>query len=830
MPLGCKTKARLRMSAAPVALAGAGMLAVAACPSAAAQDSGAEQNQFIEIEEVFVRATRRETQLQQTPVAVTALTAQQADALVPKDLGDIAALVPNFSASKVTGFNAASFAIRGAAQTDIIVYSESQVAVTLDDFVVPHVQTQLLDLFDIEQIEVLRGPQGTLFGKNATAGVVNVRTRRPEFDDFAVDLRARYGSFNRFEGRAAVNVPISDRLALRVSSQYQRSDGFYRNGASFGPVTPFGPFDDQGNNLNPLAGETGEGDNSRLGGEEVFNMRAKLLWQPTDALEVLFQYELIRDDSDTVPAVNETPVGDPRFVFNQLGFTQDPGNPLDNAGVTAPSAIGADIGLSNGHEVDVDGYYLNINYDMGDVTLTSITGYREQVSLLANNYVGEVGPVSLFDANRADDRETFQQELRANFTINDRIDMVTGAFYQSNDTTFCVTQTLGFLDLFGLGTPPGFFNSNPQVLCNAQDADAFALYADATYEVNDRLTIAGGFRYTWEDKNWIGRNQIVYQALGGGFDPSLSFQSLGPLGAADFDRFSNGVLADTENGEFNEPSWRAVISYEFTDDIYGYTSVSRSFRSGAFNDQSGTTGNELTPELIAPTRPEKVTSYEAGLRTEFADGTFRFNPTFFYADYTDAQRQIAATLTNSQGVEFQETRFFNAADARVFGIELETLWVTGVEGLVLGGNFAWQDGKFNTFEADTDFDGVIDVDFSDRPLTRTPEFTWTLFGRYETPIADELLLRLNATAAYEDDNVFSYSDIDEDFDTFLNSRTLVNATVDIVSENGGWFVRAFGRNLLDETYRVSSQAVANLWIFSQYGEPAVWGVEMGVSF
>lgn len=809
-----------------IALMAAGALSV---PVASAQ-SGDDVADAVE--QIFVRATRRETSLQETPVAVTALNEQQVRFLAPRDLGDMAALVPNFSAAKITGFNAASFAIRGAAQTDIIVYSESQVAVTIDDFVVPSVQTQLLDLFDVEQIEVLRGPQGTLFGKNATAGVVNVRTKRPDLEEFGGTAEILYGSFERFEARGALNIPLTEDIALRVAAQYQNANGYYRNGASFGPITPFGQVDEEGNNINPSLGATGQGDGRRIGGEDVLNLRAKLLWEPTENFNALLQYEMVRENSETVPAVNETPIGDARFVFNNLGFTQDPGDPLNNAGVTDASAIGAfDIGLlDNGHQVDVDGFYLNMEWTVGDATITSISGLRKQQSALANNYAGEVGPVSQFDAVRADERETFQQEIRVNYNVNDQLNVVAGAFYQSNDTTFCVTQVLGFLDLFGLA-PAGTFNNTPQVLCNEQDADAYAVFGDATYQITDRLTLAGGLRWTWEDKNWIGRNQVNFQALGGGFDETLTFDSVGLLGAADFERFPTGVLSDTgENGEFSEPSWRAVLSYEFTDDIYGYASASRSFRSGAFNDQSGTTGAELVPAGIAPTRPEIATSYEIGFRTEWADGTFRFNPTFFYVNYKDAQRQIAATLVNSAGVEFQETRFFNAADARVFGVELETLWVSPVEGLTFGANAAWQDGEFNSFEADTDFDGTIDVDFSNRPLTRTPEFTYTLFSRYEQDITNDLMIRLGATLAYEDENVFSYSDIDEAFDTTLNSRTLITLSAELADVEGQWSVRAFVRNLTDERYRISSQAVANLWVFSQYGEPRAFGVEASVNF
>ena len=143
----------------------------------------ASSGAFAQIDEVIVRASKRETNLQSTPIAVSAIQAEDVNSLIARDIGDVAVLAPNFSAAKITGFNAAGFSMRGAGQTDIIVYSDPQVGVAIDDFTVPHVQTQLLDVFDIEQVEVLRGPQGTLFGKNTTAGMVTLRTKRPDLDE-----------------------------------------------------------------------------------------------------------------------------------------------------------------------------------------------------------------------------------------------------------------------------------------------------------------------------------------------------------------------------------------------------------------------------------------------------------------------------------------------------------------------------------------------------------------------------------------------------------------------------------------------------------------------
>ena len=356
-----------------------------------------------QLEEVMVTATRRtETDIQTTPISVTALTTRDIDEMVPRDLGDIATQVPNFIAGKQPGFRAAAFAMRGVGTTSIIVYQDAQVGVTIDDFVMPSVQTQNMEMFDIEQIEVLRGPQGTLFGKNTTGGVINVRTKKPRLAENTFELQGKVEEHGRYEGRLAVNWGIGETLALRASGIYMESDGYYENGAEYGPVTAFDP-------THPALGTTGKGDGDDVGGDDVFSGRFKALWQPNEAFSALAQYEIIRDEGDSPPSVNTTPKGGP-FVYNALGLTQDSGDAIDNAAVTNESRYL--LGVDDGHQIDVDGYYLNLDYTFGDYTLSSVTGYREQDSELPSTYTGEVGPNSLFDANRQDERETFQQEIR----------------------------------------------------------------------------------------------------------------------------------------------------------------------------------------------------------------------------------------------------------------------------------------------------------------------------------------------------------------------------------------------------------------------------------
>lgn len=769
---------------------------------------------------VYVSATRRgATAIQTTPVAVSSVSAATMDVMVPQDLGEVATMVPNFSAAQITGFNAASFSIRGIGLTDIIVYLDAPVAVMVDDFVMPSPQTQLLDTFDIDHVEVLRGPQGTLFGKNTTGGVVQVFTKRPDLNDFHAEGRFRYANFNTKGLRLAVNVPlVPGKLALRANMLYDKSDGYYHNGAQYGPVTALDP-------TSPYNGETGQGDGASIGGKNAWGGRVKLLWQPTDNFHALLQYEVLRDHSDDVPSINETPLGDPRFTWNLLGLTQDVGgDPLDHAASTNRS--GLLLNIDKGQRVDVDGVYLNMELQAGDLTFNSVTGYRFQKSRLPNTYTGEVGPVSLFDANRADNRHTFQQEFRVSSNYDSFFNFVAGGFYQKNDARFCVVQVLGFLDLIGLKDAiPGGFDNNPQVLCNQQKADAFALFSDVTFDITSKLSLTGGFRYTWEQKKWAGRHQVFFQQLTGGFDPTLTWEDFSdPLQAGDFEKYPFGVVHNSH--KWSDPTWRATVSYEFSDEWYSYFTVSRGFKSGGYNDQTGTTGIPLDESTTQPYNPEYATSYEVGFKGDLLDHRLNFATTFFYVEYSDAQRGLVATLTNSFGQQFQETRFFNAAKIQVKGIEFEAT-VRPVAGLTLRGNVGYQDGKYKSFQADTNFDGVIDVDFSDRPLNRSPKWSATIDATYIHPLGNIGTLTWNVNFHYESRNAYIYSDVDPAFDTYLDPRNILNASLTYDDPNERYFIRVFGKNLTDDRYRVSSQPVASLWTFTQYGEPRHYGVEVG---
>ncbi len=790
-----------------------------------------------QLEEVLVTATRRgETDIQITPISVTALDDDALDKMLMRDIGDMTAAVPNLVTGNAPAFNSFNPSLRGVGKDGIILYVESPVGVSVDDFVLLSTQTQMLEPFDIASIEVLRGPQGTLFGKNTTAGVINVKTKQPELNQTSLEVSTSYAEFDSWDAKFALNLG-NETLAMRATGIYQYSDGYYKNGSlatSFDPAVLFGTGES--------VPQVFEGDGRSLGGDDVFSGRLKLLWAPNDSIEARLTYEIIRDNMDSPPIVAENA---PSSVFTSfLGFSGSfDGDPIDHAGISDRSDF---FKISDGHQVDVDGFYGHLDWDLNEqFTLHSVTGYREQQSRLPSTYVGHTR-ASLFDATRDDDRETFQQEIRVDSSFNGPFNLVAGGFYQDDDTKFCVTQILGLVDFFGPTATPlndqltaqgypalasGTYNDNASVLCNRQQAEALAGFADGTFQVTEKLEIGAGVRITYEKKEWTGRPQILYQYLDGTDTANEGlFASLDePLDAADFERFPINVAHEEES--WTEPSFRATIGYLVTDNAFAWATYSRSVKSGAFNDQTGTFTAGLpfpfgNPLQLRPIDPEFADSIEIGLKTDLFNNRVRMNLVYFDVRYDDAQRQLNATFALPGGGSFQETLFFNAAKLDARGVEFEGSWVVN-EYLSFSGNFSYQDAEFAAFEADTDFDGTIDVDFSGRPVNRSPEWTAYLMAIIEHPAGAAGDLSHTLSWSFVDDSVFTYSDLGPEFDATSNSRNLLNWSSTFTTKSGEYYLRVFGRNLTDERYRTGNLAVAALWTMASYGLPRQFGVEVG---
>ena len=842
-----------RCRAAVVTLTGSALLAASIGVAMAQQPAGERARGSLD--EILVTATRRvATDLQDTAVSVSAFSPDDIDRMIARDISGLAAAVPGFSAARITAFNAASFAMRGVGLTDIIVYQDAPVSVQIDDFVIPSVQTQLLDTFDIESIEFLRGPQGTLFGKNTTGGAVNIRSKRPNMSEFGGEARVAYGSFNERRVMAGVDIPlVEDVFALRLVGGYVKSDGYYRLGAPYGPINTIGlfdgsfvPFDIPG-----ITGQVGQGTGERSGGEDVLNGRIKAQWNVNDDVSVLLQYEILRDRSDAVPSFNDTPPDAP-YVWNFLGFTRPTGDPLNNMGSTQRND--SLLGMGRGQRIDVDGFYLNVDWAINpDYTLYISAGRRDQDEILPNTYTGaapinsETGQVlSLFDANRSTTRETTQFEARLASDLDGPFNYVVGGFYQENDAAFCVVQVLGFIDLAldfaAFGLPAQFNNNLPSVLCNSQDSKSLAGFADVTYDITDRFTLGAGLRYTQDKRSWAGRTQVTFGELDPA-NPGLTADDLNaPLDAGDFARFPGGTIVNSSTPGFenlsqswSEPSWRVTGAYRFTDDLLSYLTVSRGYKAGGYNDQTGTSGL-LVPALTRPVNPEFATNYELGFKYETPNGRLRFNPTVFVARYKDAQR-AANVITERGGAQFQETVFYNAASVDAKGVELEFQALV-TDAFRIRAQASWLDAEYDSFAIEQEglFDPITGAtilpfseDFSGLPVPRSPKKSGAISGTYSLDLAGGYV-DITGEVFYEDENLFYISVAGRAFDAYLDSKVLLNASVTYSDGDGRFFVRGYGKNLSDKRYRIASQSVATLWTHTQWGTPRSYGVEVGFNF
>ncbi|MBW4053372.1 MAG: TonB-dependent receptor [Proteobacteria bacterium] len=777
------------------------------------------------LREIIVTAERRKSNLQTTPVAVTAIDSQAIGDLAPRTLQDIAQLVPNFSVNKINGFNAASFAMRGVGNTDIIVYNSPPVAVLIDDFVMPSVQTQLLDPFDVQSIQVLRGPQGTLFGANTIGGAVVVQTKAPKLNETSFDFQGQTGSYNTMITQGALNVPlIKDKLALRLVASRDREQGWMRNGAS-----------------DTIGGVTYKGDGRRVGGTDVTTLRASVLWQPSDALRTQFMYEQLDDNSPTPAAVNLTPASmtpgtsTPYFVFAQLGLAGNvTGNPLNDAGVTPRS--GYLINSQDGQHVKAQGYHLNTEIRLEPGTITWVQGYRTQNSSLASNYTGVVGPLSVFDANRSDLRKTWQEEVRFTSRQIGRLNYVAGLFYYHDHDAFCVAQILGIYDLFGVPTPPGAqpggYNNNPQVLCNAQTEESSAVYGQANWKFTPKTTLTIGARLSRDTKNWIGRQQVFVQQLPsptGAFDPGFTWQQLGNvMNAANFAAYPFGVVTDSHT--WTQPTYNITLSHKFSPEMFVYGTFAHGFQAGGYNDQVGTSGNPITPDERKPTNPEKADSFEVGMKSEFFQQRVRLNEAAFYVKYKDVIRQVVVPVTNLNGRPGEETLFRNAAQMTVYGLESE-LTARLTDNLLLHLPLSYQHCKYDSFTSGV---GNTTVDLAGLSVNRCPQWTATVDLNYAVPMRSELgSLDLDASANYVSKNLDTYSlalPYAPFTQTYAQARTLLDATVTYTTPDDRIFVRFIGRNLMDKVYLQSAQNVDPLWIWGFYGEPRYLGVQAGYRF
>ncbi|MYH14491.1 MAG: TonB-dependent receptor [Gammaproteobacteria bacterium] len=844
-------------------------------PSAAV----AEEAQAGVLEEIIVTGTKREASQQDTPIAISTITANDIAKTYGNDIRAVGDLSPNVNLTLQTGFNALAGGIRGTGTISILTTQDPSVGLLIDEFALNHVQTQFVELFDLEQVEIYRGPQGTLFGKNSTGGTIAITSKRPDLDNYGSTVRLSTGGYDggsdNYKAQVAVDVPlIQGQLGFRFAGSYVSEQGFYTNDkdtATFPNSPLYGVLGLTPDLLPPELSLVTSGAGERISGKDVLAAKSKLLWQPNDQYEAYFIWEIVRDDSDSPANINETPAGE-GFLFELLGFPGIHAAGHKNPFSTGVTQQGNGINIPDGHRVDVDGYYLTQTLSFDQFSIKSITGLREQEETLPSSYTGEAF-LSLFDATRNLEREQLQQEVRLISELDGPLNFVVGGIYISDELDFRAYSTVGLSSLFPTGLNPAFpffdergyvnmdlrgITNNPNHGIVKQDRKSWAAYADGTFVINDQFSVTAGVRYTKDKKDF-------YKPTGGGgpcnqytelrdaqpADPSkpldLATNCIDALSATVSRAGLEGsqidqrrqVLPDSayrfiadSTEKWSEATWRVVLDYKPNNDQLWYASVATGFLAGGFSE---TCSQE--PTCIAYD-PEKNINYEVGFKADLLESRLRFNVAAFYTDFEDLQRNQVFRFTDPvSGVEGQETITLNAGESNAKGVEIETTWLV-TENLQVKGSLGFLDASYDVFE----FEGLdltdLDIPFAskwqvggqityDHPLGNGGHMTFAASVHYQS---DAEMSPFDPNAATGTNPKFAGNVARHPTYTQLEERTLIDAAITYNSPDERWFASLFGKNLLNEEYRVSANSVGGLWNFSQYGAPLQWGVELGFLF
>jgi iron complex outermembrane recepter protein len=821
------------------------------------------------IEEIIVTGTKREAAVQDVPISISAISEEQLNQQFRNDILAVGELAPGVTLGLQPGFRAVAGGIRGTGQNSILVTQDSSVVLLVDEFPLTDVQAQFVEMFDVERVEVYRGPQGTLFGKSATGGAISIITKRPVMNEWEADVRFQYGMFGGSDGPSGsnitktsvgLNIPlIADTLSLRLTGIWDQDDGFYSNDkdtATFPNLIPFYGIIGLGAENAPLPPELdtrtrGSGEN--LNDTDVFAGKIKLLWQPTDSYEAYFIFDYLDDNSGTVPGVNES---EPTMLLPLLGFPS-----IQQAGLNDPLSTGVTnqcIGgnpdglcLVAGQRVDVRGYQLHQRLDVGDYTVRLILGHREQEEILPNTYTGEAFR-SLFDASRNTTKEATHYELRATSNLDGPFNFVVGASYMHEEVDMLAYATVGLSSLLTfvdedrndgvpapVFRPDGFLNldldfiNDPGTTGSSQERDTYAVYADGSYAFNDRWTLSAGLRWTKDEKDFFRRanpggpctaltppkDQVLVDGIC--LDArSNSVSRVGPgFTAADLRPFdlplpgsAYGINAGFSES-WDEITYRLVLDYQLQDIGMVYASYSTGFIPG------GLTETCSSLETCVPFDSETNWNAEIGFKGQFLANTLQVNAAVFFTEYDDLIRSQVLPFTNAFGITTQETVNVNAGTSEAFGAEVEVTWLAA-PGLTLGMNLGYLDHEYKEFELNGQDLSNLEVPFS-------PKWQASAIATYEQFLAAGGSLTYNLSVNYQDE---AQASVFNSPLTQIEERTLVDANVTYRDREQRYYLTLWGKNLTDERHRIGANSVAGLWNFTMFGRPRSYGLEAGVTF
>ena len=708
------------------------------------------------LEEVKVTAQKREQSLQDVGITVNALTGDDLSELRIETAADIAKYTPNVDIKATNSFGNPNIAIRGVGLNDFSSNNTPTVGVYIDEVYLSSTSMMSFQMFDLERVEVLKGPQGTLYGRNTTAGAINFVTRKPSHEKDGY-FTATAGNYGRVELEAAVGGELSDNVAGRLSVKTVQQSGGYWDSTVFG----------------------------EHGDVDVFTLRGQLAWDINDDADLALMVHADRDQSDS-------PLWEGNGAFNASLFdpaftgacdTVAAGNVKPNTGCTdlyGYSDANDDPFKGDWHipafiDRDGSGGRATLNWNIGDVTLTSITGF-ESLERFADDGDTVVNPdFTQFNTSVDTDVDQYSQEIRIAGS-NDRVDWLVGAFYSRDEISDRVLVKSP--DVFG-----ALLGISPLDTVYDQETTAKALFVHSEWHVSDTVNLTAGLRFNDEEIEFSG---TTWGTIFG----TMDVLDLSPTNA---------------EKSFEKTLWKLGLDVAVADDSMFYLSVGNGFKSGGFFG-----GTATSPDERLPYDPEELTAYEAGFKSRLLNNTLQLNAAIFSYDYTDIQQFLEDTVGGVQIAKLGNIR----GDSSVKGLDVDLWWVPA-DGLDIRFGLGLLDTELATFTSEG-------VTYANNVLANAPDVSYTLTGRYEWDLVSGKIMSAMLSLGYSD-TVFKSATNDPLFSA--DSYSLVDARVAVQNSDQTWELSLWVKNLTDEEYVQEAFGAPDLGTITRsYGTPQTYGV------
>ena len=761
------------------------MVASLVCTSAMAQnvDTASETDNETGIAEIVVTAQRSESKLQDTPLSIVAVDGAELERQGTDSLSGFDTFIPNVTigGTAAQGNAIVNVAIRGiGGAPQGFITQEGSVGIYIDDILFARPNGALLELLDVERVEVLRGPQGTLFGRNTAGGAIRYVTKQPA-NELQGSIKVVAGQRDRFDVSGMLNLPLGDTLAARFSFAKKSRDGYVHRII----------------------------DDTYVGGGDSTTMRGQLNWKPSSRLQVGISADLIRTSDNGQPtlATDFSPTdlypaalygvsipGDPPVspaIFNSLRATA-PLSVSPSGYTNAASDFAFYYGqVRGGYEVygglvpDVNrfksyGLTGTISYEVtDDLTVKSLTGYRDIGQV--QNQDWDRTPIPLVQVNETTDIEYFTQELQLNGSFFDnRFKWVAGAFYYWDDS---VNNRRRFDPGAGANSPSQGDVGKGTFESKRIKTEAVALFTQGTFAITDSLSATAGLRWGEDRKDFAafreGRGQVCI--AGGAIVPAVGTPASCPAGSVSTPSFQ------TMSGKWSSVSPRFSLDYRWSPEVMTYVSAAKGYKGGGFNDaiQTRCYRSPLPNCGLGEYQPENLWTYEIGVRSDLFDRRVRLNLTGFYTKYQDQQIQLADPGP-------PPLVYTVNGDSTVKGFEAELL-VNPVQDLMLKASVGYVDASY-----DEDLLGV-----SGRvavtpaiPFYRSPKWSYTLGASYTVPVGDagDVAFDLNWGWKAKQLSFPSSTNFVE-----LPAYGLLNGRISFEAKDG-WTIAVFGNNLTDKYY------------------------------